>query len=65
MLRENGLPIAPNDRRWNWRDSQEDIQARFPRERPAEPELGAGWWDEANHCCCVWDGRHWVCVPLD
>jgi hypothetical protein len=65
MRWENGLPTASNDRRWNWRDSQEEVQVRFPKERPAEPEIGAGWWDEASQSLCVWDGRQWVCVPVD
>ena len=65
MDRENGLPTGPEERRWHWRDSQEDLQARFPRERPAEPTTGSGWWDEASGCLCVWDGRQWVSVPLD
>ena len=65
MTGEDQLSAAQNELRWHWRDSQEEIQARFPKERPAEPEVGAGWFDEANRNFCVWDGRHWVCIPLD
>jgi hypothetical protein len=65
MARENELSAAQNELRWHWRDSQEEIRTRFPKERPAQPELGAGWFDEANRCFCVWDGRQWVGVPMD
>ncbi len=65
MNRGNKLPTAQNELRWHWRDSQEEIQSRFPKERPSEPEVGAGWFDEANHNFCVWDGRQWVCIPVD
>jgi hypothetical protein len=65
MARQEGHAAAQNELRWHWRDSQEEIQARFPRERPATPEAGAGWFDEANRNFCVWDGRHWVCIPVD
>ena len=65
MARENDLPATQKELRWHWRDSQEEIQARFPKERPAEPEVGAGWFDETNRSFCVWDGRQWVCIPLD
>ena len=65
MSRENGLPTASKEQPWHWRDSQEDITMRFPKEPPAEPEIGSGWWDEAHRCLCVWDGRQWVSVPLD
>lgn len=65
MARENELTVAPRNSRWHWRDSQEEIQARFPREQPVQPEVGAGWFDEAHGCFCVWNGRHWVGIPVD
>lgn len=65
MSGEKEPTTAEMELRWSWRDSQEGNEARFPKERPAEPEVGAGWFDEANRSFCVWDGRQWVCIPLD
>jgi hypothetical protein len=65
MARANGLPATKDERLWHWRDSQEDILAKFPKQPPAEPQTGCGWWDETHHSLCVWDGRQWVCVPMD
>jgi hypothetical protein len=65
MERENGLPTRRGEPRWHWQDSQEDLRVRFPKERPVEPEIGSGWHDEASGSFCVWDGRQWVCVPVD
>jgi hypothetical protein len=65
MARENELSAAQSALRWHWRDSQEELRARFPKERPVQPELGAGWFDESSGCFCVWDGRQWVAVPVD
>lgn len=65
MPSEKELPTTQEELRWHWRDSQEDILARFPRERPIEPNVGTGWFDESNGSLCVWDGRQWVCIPVD
>jgi hypothetical protein len=65
MNRENGLPTTQDELRWHWRDSQEEIRARYPRERPTQPVIGAGWLDEANGSLHVWDGRQWVSIPVD
>ena len=60
---DDAAPLLPDGE--GFQSRWEEIQVRFPRERPAEPVIGAGWWDEANHSLCVWDGRQWVCVPVD
>jgi hypothetical protein len=65
MAAEKGLPTTVDELAWHWRDSQEDIHSRYPKERPSEPEVGAGWYDEAHGNFCVWDGRQWVCIPVD
>jgi hypothetical protein len=51
--------------RWYWRDLQIDLTVEFPTEEPAEPEIGAGWYNQQSYCLCIWDGHDWVCVPLD
>jgi hypothetical protein len=50
---------------WRWRDSQEEVRATWPREEPAEPQTGQGWFDEGTSCIYVWDGDEWVCIPAD
>ena len=50
---------------WYWADVQIDVRAEFPTEEPADPEIGAGWYDPTTCCLCLWDGFQWVCVPQD
>jgi hypothetical protein len=65
MARDKEIQTAQHELRWHWWDSQEEIQARYPRERPPNPEVGAGWFNEATASFCVWDGREWVLLPVD
>jgi hypothetical protein len=65
MAPEKRLLSRLGETEWHWRDSQVDAPTCFPKERPAEPLVGSGWWDETSRCLCVWDGRQWVAVPLD
>ncbi len=65
MAREKEIPAAQKELRWHWWDSQEEIRVRYPKERPSDPKVGAGWFDEANGYFCVWDGRQWVSLPVD
>jgi hypothetical protein len=65
MAREKEVAAVEKELRWRWWDSQEEIRRHYPKERPANPEVGAGWFDEAAACFCVWDGREWVSLPVD
>lgn len=53
---------------WHWRDCQNcrlELMQIWPREEPAAPQVGQGWYDEQESCLYVWDGDEWVTVPLD
>jgi hypothetical protein len=65
MAAENGLAEAQKALRWHWRESQMEIKVRYPTNRPPNPTSGDGWFNEATATFCVWDGRHWVSLPVD
>lgn len=65
MATANELAAAQKELRWRWRDSQEDVRVRYPKEQPVNPEVGVGWFNEATATFCIWDGRCWVSLPVD
>ena len=57
LLLRAGTAAAPSQRQVN--------VAAYPTEEPAEPEIGAAWFNSATNCLYIWDGVEWICVPLD
>jgi hypothetical protein len=51
--------------RWHWREMQLEISWQIPTAEPANPRLGASWFDPKTGCLYVWDGAEWVCEPRD
>jgi hypothetical protein len=53
---------------FHWRDAQVATKLdlrEFPREEPAHPDKGQGWYDDETENLFVWDGAGWVTVPKD
>jgi hypothetical protein len=65
MATNEELAAAQRELRWHWRDSQVEIRALYPKERPMNPKVGDGWFNHATATFCVWDGHQWVSLPVD